>query len=75
MRTQAASGLRRRPTQLDALLNQGLELEHIKLLLPQYATEQNLIDDASNGPVDHPQIGEMFSTSGDGRYVMRQINA
>ena len=33
------------PLALDALLNQGLELEHIKLLLPQYATEQNLIDD------------------------------
>lgn len=40
-----------------------------------YVSEQNLVDDASNGPVDHPQISEMFSTSGDGRYVMRQINA
>ena len=40
-----------------------------------YVSEQNLVDDASNGPVDHPQIGEMFRSIGEGRYVMRQINA
>ena len=25
-----------------------------------YVSEQNLLDDAGNGPVGHPQIGEMF---------------
>jgi heat shock protein HspQ len=33
------------------------------------------VEDASGGPVGHPQIVEMFQTEMDGRYVMRQANA
>jgi heat shock protein HspQ len=40
-----------------------------------YVSEQNLVEDASGGPVGHPQIAEMFQTEMDGRYVMRQANA
>lgn len=30
-----------------------------------YVSEQNLLDDAGNGPVGHPQIGEMFDMIDD----------
>jgi heat shock protein HspQ len=33
-----------------------------------YVSEQNLLDDGSGGPVRHPQLGEMFERTPDGRY-------
>lgn len=36
-----------------------------------YVSQQNLIDDAAAGPVDHPQIAEMFEGLKGGRYRMR----
>ena len=35
-----------------------------------YVSEQNLIMDESGEPVDHPEVGEMFSTLSDGRYQL-----
>lgn len=37
-----------------------------------YVSQQNLVADGSAGPVDHPQIGEMFDGMKDGRYSLRQ---
>ena len=40
-----------------------------------YVSEQNLLPDAENGPVNHPQIGEVFRDIHDGRYRLRQPHA
>ena len=37
-----------------------------------YVSEQNLIEDAANGPVGHPKIAELFDRLEDGRYVSKQ---
>ena len=36
-----------------------------------YVSEQNLLPDESGEPVKHPQIGETFDRTPDGRYRMR----
>ena len=35
-----------------------------------YVSQQNLLGDGTAGPVDHPQIADMFDDFVDGRYVM-----
>lgn len=37
-----------------------------------YVSQQNLIGDGTAGPVDHPNIAEMFDDFEDGRYVMHR---
>ena len=37
-----------------------------------YVSQQNLVPDAENGPVDHPQVGELFDHFADGRYKLRR---
>jgi heat shock protein HspQ len=37
-------------------------------------SEQNLVVDDSGDPVEHPQIGEVFSELKDGSYVGRKID-
>lgn len=39
-----------------------------------YVSQQNLIDDAEQGPVDHPQIEAMFDGLVKGRYRVRAIH-
>jgi heat shock protein HspQ len=36
-----------------------------------YVSQQNLVPDSEAGPVDHPQIGEMFDGMAEGRYRLR----
>jgi heat shock protein HspQ len=36
-----------------------------------YVSEQNLISDESGEPVRHPQVGETFERTEDGRYCLR----
>ncbi|GGE00419.1 DNA-binding protein [Tsuneonella deserti] len=36
-----------------------------------YVSQQNLLPDAENGPVDHPQVAELFERFADGRYRLR----
>ncbi len=33
-----------------------------------YVSEQNLLEDETGEPVRHPQLGEMFDVTSDGRY-------
>ena len=40
-----------------------------------YVSEQNLLQDAENGPVTHPMVDTMFKGLVDGRYVARQNKA
>ena len=35
-----------------------------------YVSEQNLLVDDAGGPVDHPQVGELFGQFEDGVYVV-----
>jgi heat shock protein HspQ len=37
-----------------------------------YVSQQNLLSDAENGPVDHPQVPELFERFADGRYRLRR---
>jgi heat shock protein HspQ len=37
-----------------------------------YVSEQNLLQDAENGPVQHPMVETLFKGLIDGRYVPRQ---
>ncbi len=37
-----------------------------------YVSQQNLLADAENGPVDHPQVAELFDEFADGRYRLRR---
>ena len=37
-----------------------------------YVSQQNLLGDADNGPVDHPQVAELFDDFADGRYRLRR---
>ena len=37
-----------------------------------YVSQQNLLSDADNGPVDHPQVHELFDDFAEGRYRMRR---
>ena len=39
-----------------------------------YVSEQNLLPDEIGAPLRHPQIGEVFSRSSDGKYIMRNKN-
>lgn len=37
-----------------------------------YVSQQNLLADVDGGPVDHPQVSELFEDYADGRYRMRR---
>ena len=39
-----------------------------------YVSQQNLVGDADQGPVDHPQIEAMFDGLDRGRYRVRSIH-
>lgn len=40
-----------------------------------YVSEQNLIEDGESGPIDHPDVEEMFGEMQNGRYsVVAQMN-
>ena len=36
-----------------------------------YVSEQNLLDDAEGGPIDHPQISDIFVGNSGARYQVR----
>lgn len=46
------------------LLAENEETEYVA-----YVSEQNLLDDSSGEPVRHPQLGELFDMTSDGRYA------
>jgi heat shock protein HspQ len=37
-----------------------------------YVSQQNLLPDQEQGPVDHPAIGDLFEAFSDGRYPLRR---
>lgn len=38
-----------------------------------YVSEQNLVPDASGGPVEHPEVMQMFGEFEDGRYPVHGL--
>ena len=48
------------------LLAENSETEYVA-----YVSEQNLLEDSSNGPVRHPQLKELFTRNPDGTYSPR----
>lgn len=39
-----------------------------------YVSQQNLLNDASGEPVDHPNVIDLFLPFSDGRYKLRQMH-
>jgi heat shock protein HspQ len=39
-----------------------------------YVSQQNLVRDDSDEPIDHPSIGDMFEGLQDGRYHLRPVH-
>lgn len=39
-----------------------------------YVSQQNLVKDDSNGPVDHPAVPQLFGPFSDGRYRLRTMH-
>ena len=37
-----------------------------------YVSQQNLVDDAQGGPVDHPSLSQIFEDFREGRYQLRR---
>ena len=37
-----------------------------------YVSQQNLVDDGAGGPVDHPNVAQLFETFVSGRYRLRR---
>ena len=37
-----------------------------------YVSQQNLVRDAANGPVDHPEVARLFDGFAQGRYRMQR---
>ena len=37
-----------------------------------YVSQQNLLDDAAAGPVDHPSVDQLFEDFADGHYRLRR---
>lgn len=39
-----------------------------------YVSQQNLIEDDSEEPIDHPAISKLFEAYADGKYSLRQVH-
>ena len=39
-----------------------------------YVSQQNLLPDSESGPINHPDIDNLFSEVSNGRYVLRSIS-
>ena len=39
-----------------------------------YVSQQNLVPDDSDEPIDHPAIGTLFDRFDDGRYMLRSVH-
>ena len=39
-----------------------------------YVSQQNLVPDDSDEPIDHPAIGTLFESFDEGRYMLRSVH-
>ena len=48
-----------------------LMAENTETFYTAYVSQQNLVDDGENGPLDHPDLDEIFSGMKKGKYHLR----
>ena len=48
-----------------------LMAENTETFYTAYVSQQNLIDDGENGPLEHPDLDEIFSGMKKGKYLLR----
>ena len=48
-----------------------LMAENTETFYTAYVSQQNLVDDGDNGPLEHPDLGEIFSGMEKGKYHLR----
>ena len=47
--------------------------ENSETFYSAYVSQQNLIIDGDNGPVDHPDLDQMFSGIKKGKYLLKPM--
>ncbi len=50
-----------------------LMAENSETFYSAYVSQQNLLNDSNNGPVDHPDLDQMFSGIHKGKYLLKTI--
>ena len=50
-----------------------LMAENTETFYSAYVSQQNLINDGSNGPVDHPDLDQIFSGIQKGKYLLKNL--
>ena len=48
-----------------------LMAENTETFYSAYVSQQNLVDDGDNGPLEHPDLKEIFSGMDHGKYLLR----
>ena len=48
--------------------------ENAESFYSAYVSQQNLLPDSESGPINHPDIDNLFSEVSNGRYVLRSIS-
>ena len=50
-----------------------LMAENTETFYAAYVSQQNLLNDSENGPVDHPDIDQMFNGIHKGKYLLKTV--
>ncbi len=48
--------------------------ENAETFYSAYVSQQNLLSDSESGPINHPEISNLFSDVDNGRYVLRDTS-
>ena len=48
--------------------------ENSETFYSAYVSQQNLLSDSESGPINHPEISDLFSDVNNGRYVLRDTS-
>ena len=65
------------PVELRPLKNQPfyhLLAENSETFYSAYVSQQNLLSDSQSGPINHPEISDLFSDVNNGKYVLRDTS-
>ena len=48
--------------------------ENSETFYSAYVSQQNLLSDSESGPINHPEISDLFTDVNNGRYVLRDTS-
>ena len=48
--------------------------ENSETFYSAYVSQQNLLSDSESGPINHPEISDLFSDVNNGKYVLRDTS-